>query len=73
MSSLVSTGEIVSVVVVAPASTVSLDQVSPPFVDTCHCTVGAGSPHRAPMVKVAVCPAATDCVTGSSVMHGTPT
>jgi len=35
-----------SVSVVAPPSAVSLDQVCPPSVETCHCTVGSACPCR---------------------------
>ena len=47
--------ESVSVVELAPAT--SLNDV-PPFVLSCHCTVGAGLPLAA-AVKLAACPAVT--------------
>jgi hypothetical protein len=54
------------VVVVAPATFV---KVVPPFVLTCHCTVGVGDPVAA-AVKVAVAPAATDTFAGFVVTTG---
>ncbi len=44
-----------SVSVVLPESVVSLAQVEPPFVETCHCTVGAGLPEAA-AVNISVAP-----------------
>jgi hypothetical protein len=40
-----------------------LDHVLPPFVDTCHCTVGVGDPD-ADALKNAVEPAATESFEG---------
>ena len=45
---------IVSVAELAPATSLN----APPFVLTCHCTVGAGLPLAA-AVKLAVCPSVT--------------
>ncbi len=55
-----------SVVDVAPAT---LAKVEPPFVLTCHCTVGAGVPLAA-AVNVAVWPALTASLTGFVVTTG---
>ncbi|MGA2835641.1 MAG: hypothetical protein ABSF84_03490 [Acidimicrobiales bacterium] len=46
-------------------------KVSPPSVDTSHCTVGVGLPVAA-AVKVAVAPATTVVLAGSVVTTGTP-
>ena len=54
------------VVLVALATFV---KVVPPFVLTCHCTVGAGDPVAA-AVKVAVAPASTDTFVGFVVIEG---
>lgn len=54
------------VVLVAPATFVN---DVPPFVLTCHCTVGAGDPVAA-AVKVAVAPANTDTFVGFVVITG---
>ena len=54
------------VVLVAPATFVN---DVPPFVLTCHCTVGAGDPVAA-AVKVAVTPASTDTLVGFVVIAG---
>jgi len=54
------------VVVVALATFVN---VVPPFVLTCHCTVGAGDPVAA-AVKVAVAPATTVTFAGFVVIAG---
>ncbi len=59
----------VNVAVVFPASVVSLVNVAPPFVDTCHETVGAGEPDAA-AVKVAFSPAVTVLVAGFVVTFG---
>jgi hypothetical protein len=56
----------VSVVEVAPTT---LLNVVPPFVLTCHCTVGAGYPLAA-AVKVALLPAVTDWLAGCVVIAG---
>ena len=53
----------VSVPVVLPASVVSFAKVTPAFVDTCHCTVGAGMPEAA-AVKLAPSPAITVLLAG---------
>ena len=57
---------VVYVVVVAPVTVV---QVVPPSVDTCHWTVGEGVPD-APAVKVAVLPRITVWVAGCVVTTG---
>src|SRR3984885_11618428 len=54
------------VVDVAPATFVN---DVPPFVLTCHCTVGVGEPDAA-AVKVAVAPAVTDTFAGLVVIVG---
>ena len=59
----------VRVPVVLPASVVSLVNVVPPSVDTCHCTVGAGLPDAA-AVNVAVEPAVTEVLAGCVVTAG---
>ena len=45
------------------------DQSVPPFVLTCHLTVGVGDPDAA-AVKVAVEPGATEALVGSVVTNG---
>jgi hypothetical protein len=59
----------VNVPVVLPASVVSLVNVAPPSVDTCHWTVGVGLPEAA-AVNVAVPPAATEALAGCVVTVG---
>jgi hypothetical protein len=59
----------VSVPVALPASLVSLLQVLPPLVDTCHCTVAVGSPEAA-AVNVAAWPAVTVALAGWLVIAG---
>ncbi len=59
----------VSVPVVLPASVVSLLQVLPPSVDTCHWTVGAGLPDAA-AVNVAVWPTGVVTLAGCVVTVG---
>ncbi len=56
----------VNVVLVAPGTG---ENVVPPSVETCHCTVGVGNPLAAAS-KLASCPANTDTLVGCVVMDG---
>jgi hypothetical protein len=56
---------------VGEAAPATLVKVVPPFVLTCHCTVGAGFPLAA-AVKLTLLPAVTDWLTGCVVMAGAP-
>jgi len=48
---------------------VSFVQLEPPFVETCHCTLGAGAPDAA-AAKVALLPRSTVVLVGSAVTSG---
>jgi len=48
---------------------VRFEKLNPPFVDTCHCSVGAGFPLAAPE-NVVVCPASFVRASGVSVIAG---